>query len=77
LSNVRARLEAQQAYVEDCDNEILRDFLIYEMIDSPLQDQYGMVDEAHGEDVIFNPIRESREQDSEDETDGEEIEESD
>ncbi|KAH7265500.1 uncharacterized protein BKA55DRAFT_660893 [Fusarium redolens] len=77
LSNVRARLEAQQAYVEDCDNEILRDFLIYEMIDSPLQDQYGMVDEAHGEDVIFDPIRESREQDSEDETDGEEIEESD
>ncbi|KAF5651832.1 general transcriptional corepressor ssn6 [Fusarium sp. NRRL 25303] len=41
LRNVRARLEAQQAYAGDMDDEFLGGSLIHEMVDSPLDDKHG------------------------------------
>ncbi|KAF5722435.1 hypothetical protein FMUND_2947 [Fusarium mundagurra] len=41
LSNVRARLEAHQAYTEDMNDELLGGTLIYEMVDSPLDGNCG------------------------------------
>ncbi|KAF5585822.1 hypothetical protein FPANT_7376 [Fusarium pseudoanthophilum] len=41
LPNVRARLEAHQAYTEDMNDELLGGTLIYEMVDSPLDGNSG------------------------------------
>ncbi|KAH7199532.1 hypothetical protein DER44DRAFT_842526 [Fusarium oxysporum] len=77
LSNVHARLEAQRSYAEDICNETLRAYLIHEMIDSSLEDKYGIIDEAGGEDIMFNPVYGAREQDLDDDKDEGEFEESD
>ncbi|EXM08805.1 hypothetical protein NOF04DRAFT_8309 [Fusarium oxysporum II5] len=77
LSNVHARLEAQRSYAEDICNETLRAYLIHEMIDSSLEDKYGIIDEAGGEDIMFNPVYGAREQDQDDDKDEGEFEESD
>lgn len=41
LLDVRARLEAQQAYAEDMNDKFLGGTLIHEMVDSPLDDKHG------------------------------------
>ncbi|RKK15908.1 hypothetical protein BFJ70_g3145 [Fusarium oxysporum] len=41
LSNVRARLEAQQSYAEGLNEELLGGSLIHEMVNSPLDGKHG------------------------------------
>ncbi|GKU22683.1 unnamed protein product [Fusarium langsethiae] len=57
LPKVVARLEAYQAYVQDSNEELFRNHLIHEMIETPLQTYYEKADQTQSEEITFNPIR--------------------
>ncbi|KAF4437391.1 hypothetical protein F53441_13068 [Fusarium austroafricanum] len=75
LPHVRGRLEALQAYIKDSDLMMLRTQRIHTMIETPLQTQYDAVDQAQGEHITLNPIRETGQGDFDDEIDEETVEE--
>ncbi|RGP66295.1 transcriptional corepressor ssn6 [Fusarium sporotrichioides] len=54
---VVARLKAYRAYVQDSNEELFRNHLIHEMIETGLQTHYERANEAQGEDISFNPVR--------------------
>ncbi|KAF4333933.1 transposase [Fusarium beomiforme] len=71
LSDAHVRLEAHQAYLQDSNEEVLRTCLIRTMIETPLQTQYEAMDQAEGKHITLNPIRETGQRGSDDDTDEE------
>ncbi|KAH7232355.1 uncharacterized protein BKA55DRAFT_598324 [Fusarium redolens] len=55
----------------DSNEEVLRTCLIRTMIETPLQTQYEAVDQAEGEYITLNPIQETGQRGSDDDTDEE------
>ncbi|KAI1073293.1 hypothetical protein LB507_010812 [Fusarium sp. FIESC RH6] len=56
LPEVRARLEAYEAYLEDSNKDLFNKHLIETMLETPLQRQYETAEQAKGENITLNPV---------------------
>ncbi|PTD11255.1 hypothetical protein FCULG_00002822 [Fusarium culmorum] len=65
LHEVSSRLEAYQDYLHDSNEELFRNHLIQDPIETPLQTHYEMADQAESEDINFNSILDDGVQESE------------